>query len=222
MSALRTAVASSPQSGACRELIVVDPRPLFASAIASGFDSARWEVRTLDPSAVGDLPVRSGFGLVALATPNPEAVVAVLASRDRRVIVYGGEEHASFFEAVAAGAAGFVSDQAETPEFVRAAEALRDGAASVFPEHTGRRLAQRGWLAADDSRSALERLTGREREVLSGLMSGLRPAEIAQRDFVSVTTVRNQVQAILTKLNVHSQLEAVALAHRLGWIIASA
>ena len=220
MSALRTAVASSPHSGACRELIVVDPRPLFASAIASGFDSARWEIRTLDPSAVGDLPVRSGFGLVALATPNPEAVVAVLAARDRRVIVYGADEHASFFEAVAAGATGFVSDRAETADFVRAAEALRDGEASVFPEHTGRRLAQRGWLEADDS--GLERLTARERQVLGGLMSGLRPAEIAQRDYVSVTTVRNQVQAILTKLNVHSQLEAVAMAHRFGWIIASA
>ena len=221
MSALpSTAVGSSPQRNTCRELIVVDSRPLFASAIASGFDSARWEVRTLDPSAVGDLPVRSGFGLVALATPNPEAVVAVLAARDRKVIIYGADEHASFFEAVAAGAMGFVSDRAETADFIRAAEALRDGAVSVFPEHTGRRLAQRGWLAADDS--GLERLTAREREVLGGLMSGLRPAEIAQRDFVSVTTVCNQVQAILTKLNVHSQLEAVAMANRLGWLIASA
>jgi DNA-binding NarL/FixJ family response regulator len=159
--------------------------------------------------------------LVALANPDPEAVVAVLSARDRRVIVYGGDEGEPFFEAVAAGAVGFVSDRANASDFVRAAEALREGAVSVFPEHTGRRLAQRGWFAAEDSDAGWERLTRREREVLGGLTLGLRPAEIAQRDFVSVTTVRNQVQAILTKLNVHSQLEAVAMAHRFGWLVAS-
>ena len=60
-------------------------------------------------------------------------------------------------------------------------------------------------------------LTPRERAVLDGLVLGLRPADIARRDFVSVVTVRNQVQAILTKLNVHSQLEAVAAARWSGW-----
>jgi DNA-binding NarL/FixJ family response regulator len=60
-------------------------------------------------------------------------------------------------------------------------------------------------------------LTPRERVVLAGLVGGLRPAEIARRDFVSVVTVRNQVQSILIKLNVHSQLEAVAVARWSGW-----
>ena len=64
-------------------------------------------------------------------------------------------------------------------------------------------------------------LTRREREVLGGLVAGLRPADIALRDFVSVVTVRNQVQAVLTKLNVHSQLEAVALARWSGWQFAA-
>ncbi len=60
-------------------------------------------------------------------------------------------------------------------------------------------------------------LTPRERAVLAGLVGGLRPADIARRDFVSVVTVRNQVQSILVKLNVHSQLEAVAAARWSGW-----
>ncbi len=60
-------------------------------------------------------------------------------------------------------------------------------------------------------------LTPRERAVLAGLVGGLRPADIARRDFVSVVTVRNQVQSILIKLNVHSQLEAVAAARWSGW-----
>ena len=102
------------------------------------------------------------------------------------------------------------------------AAALRDGAASVFPEHTRRRLSSRGWPAADKGHAGLGRLTRREREVLDGLVSGLSPAAIAERDFVSVITVRNQVQAILTKLNVHSQLEAVATVHRYGWMLRTA
>jgi two-component system nitrate/nitrite response regulator NarL len=71
--------------------------------------------------------------------------------------------------------------------------------------------------ALDRSMVGFESLTPRERAVLDALVSGLRPGDIARRDFVSVVTVRNQVQAILTKLNVHSQLEAVAAARWSGW-----
>jgi DNA-binding NarL/FixJ family response regulator len=71
--------------------------------------------------------------------------------------------------------------------------------------------------AARPDQQGFATLTRREREVLGGLVGGLRPADIARRDFVSVVTVRNQVQAILTKLNVHSQLEAVAAVRWSGW-----
>jgi DNA-binding NarL/FixJ family response regulator len=72
-------------------------------------------------------------------------------------------------------------------------------------------------LAARPDSHGFATLTRREREVLGGLVAGLRPADIARRDFVSVVTVRNQVQAVLTKLNVHSQLEAVAAVRWSGW-----
>ncbi len=200
---------------------MVDPRPLFADAIAAGFDDAEWQVSVVAPDAIPDLPVCSGIAMVAMASPDPAEVVAVLAARDRRVIVYGNDGGPVFFEAVDAGAVGFVSDRADASAFHLAAEALRNGTASVFPEHTRRRLADRDRPAADNGLSELERLTRRESEVLDGLVAGLRPAEIAERDFVTATTVRNQVQSILTKLNVHSQLEAVATAHRLGWMLDS-
>ena len=198
---------------------MVDPRPLFAHGIAAGFDDAKWQVSVVAPDAVPDLPSCSGIAMVAMASPDPAEVVAVLAAGDRRVIVYGSDEGPVFFEAVDAGAVGFVSDHAGTDEFREAAEAVRNGDVSVFPEHTRRRLADRDRPAADSGLSEMGRLTRREREVLDGLVAGLRPAEIAERDFVSATTVRNQVQSILTKLNVHSQLEAVATAHRLGWML---
>ena len=62
-----------------------------------------------------------------------------------------------------------------------------------------------------------ESLTGREADVLAGLMGGLAATEIAERSFVSLSTVRSQIRAVLAKLGVHSQLAAVAMAHQSGW-----
>ena len=61
------------------------------------------------------------------------------------------------------------------------------------------------------------RLTLREEEVLSALMEGVAAAEIAADSFVSIDTVRSQIKSVLRKLDANSQLQAVAIAHRLGW-----
>jgi DNA-binding NarL/FixJ family response regulator len=68
------------------------------------------------------------------------------------------------------------------------------------------RSAQRGELAAK-----LDRLTPRELEVLRLLASGHRAQAVADDFVVSLATVRTQIRAVLTKLEVTSQLEAVAL-----------
>jgi PAS domain S-box-containing protein len=61
-------------------------------------------------------------------------------------------------------------------------------------------------------------LTAREREVLMQLSNGYAPLNIAARLDLSLATVRNHVQNILRKLDVHSQVEAIALSFRRGWI----
>ena len=60
-------------------------------------------------------------------------------------------------------------------------------------------------------------LTERERVVLAELMEGHSAEEIATSAFVSISTVRSQIKAILQKLGVNSQLAAVALARRVDW-----
>lgn len=62
--------------------------------------------------------------------------------------------------------------------------------------------------------AVIDQLTLRERDVLRLLAEGLGTQELAERLFVSSTTARNHVQHILNKLDVHSRLEAVALALR--------
>ena len=66
-------------------------------------------------------------------------------------------------------------------------------------------------------REPFERLTPREQSVLAGLVEGKSAEMIAHESFVSLATVRSQIRAILQKLQVGSQLEAVAVARRNNW-----
>lgn len=76
----------------------------------------------------------------------------------------------------------------------------------------------RRWQAsADATIGSFEHLTQREAQVLAQLMMGHSVKVIANRSQVALATVRTQVRGILTKLDVGSQLEAVALALRSGW-----
>jgi DNA-binding NarL/FixJ family response regulator len=67
-----------------------------------------------------------------------------------------------------------------------------------------------------EEREALERLTPREIEVLKALAEGFDGKEIARRLSISPTTERNHVASILTKLGVHSRLQALVFALRHG------
>ncbi len=64
-------------------------------------------------------------------------------------------------------------------------------------------------------------LTEREQVVLAELMEGHNAEEIAKAGYVSISTVRSQIKAILQKLGVNSQLAAVAIARRAGWSLES-
>ncbi len=84
----------------------------------------------------------------------------------------------------------------------------------VIAERVGMAPAGTARGGRDGGQAALGRLTEREREILSLLAEGMDTREIAERLTLSRATVRNHVQHILNKLEVHSRLEAVALALR--------
>jgi DNA-binding NarL/FixJ family response regulator len=70
---------------------------------------------------------------------------------------------------------------------------------------------------ANSDHDQFERLSRRERQVLSALMRGETARDISRQSFVSLPTVRSQIRSILVKLGVSSQLGAVVLAYRSGW-----
>jgi len=71
--------------------------------------------------------------------------------------------------------------------------------------------------ASDRRRAPFEALSARERDVLRQIVDGKQAAAIAQDSFVSLATVRTQIRSILLKLEVTSQVAAVALARQGGW-----
>jgi DNA-binding NarL/FixJ family response regulator len=118
--------------------------------------------------------------------------------------------------AIAAGAVGFVPRSAPLPELLDAVFRASSGREPFAPQERERwvQIDRCSRAAGRRDRSRWRRLTSREREVLECLGRGERATAIAAQFVVSLTTVRAQIRSILTKLDVNSQLEAVALLHR--------
>ena len=71
---------------------------------------------------------------------------------------------------------------------------------------------------ACEAQSAAPPLTAREQEILRWVAAGLQNKEIAGKVGIRLATVRNHIHNLLEKLEVHSKLEAVSLAFRMGWV----
>lgn len=201
-----------------RRVVVVDPRPIVGAGVAAIVASPS---NAVPPSMAARLSPGDGLALVSMSTPDLPGVISILSRRGRRSVVYGPASETALGAALAAGAVGHLPDDAATEDMLGAIDRLSAGVPSLFDPEERARLISLSMRARVDSagrRDGLAALTKRELEVLAALAGGKRPAEIAATDFVSVNTVRNQVQSILVKLNAHSQLEAVAIAHRHGWI----
>jgi len=124
------------------------------------------------------------------------------------------------YNALRAGASGFVLKDISPEDLVAAVRTVADGGALLAPSVT-RRLISR--FAAPPSLDAsvvsrLERLTGREREVLVAVATGSSNIEIAEDLFVGAATVKSHVSSILTKLGLTNRAQAVAFAYESGLV----
>lgn len=136
------------------------------------------------------------------------------ASAGTRVIVLSGApETAAAMRALDAGAAGWVHKSRGVSALMSAVERVLGG--NVVVDVPAAADIRRAVPASDVERIAA-RLTIRERECLSLLVEGLDTAAIVVKLGISRTTVRTHIQAVLSKLGVHSRLEAASLAVRTG------
>jgi DNA-binding NarL/FixJ family response regulator len=123
------------------------------------------------------------------------------------------------YEALRAGASGFVLKDMPREQLVNAVRTVAGGDNLLAPAVT-RRLIERfmtaGSPAADDKR--LSRLSPRETEVLRLLARGLSNAEIADELVLSQTTVKSHVASVLNKLGLRDRVQAVVLAFETGLV----
>jgi DNA-binding NarL/FixJ family response regulator len=147
------------------------------------------------------LPDRDGADVgAAIKEASPRSrVVALTAMAGRRAMR----------DTTAAGFDGYLTKDTPVQQLAEAIRQVHDGNALAAGSPAG---------VAPRTRSAVglvaSQLTDREREVLELLVEGLDGREIGRRLSISLNTVRTHVQSILTKLQVHSRLEAAAFAVR--------
>lgn len=157
-----------------------------------------------------DLPDGDGTQLIGeLHEANPQAMALVLTASAER------GRHARVVEA---GAAGVLHKSVYIRDVIDAVRRLEAGEALLTANEVGEmlRLADQQRVQDEKVRQAMGSLTPRELEVLQALAEGLSDMEMADRLYVSVGTVRNHVARILVKLGVHSRLQALVFAARLG------
>jgi DNA-binding NarL/FixJ family response regulator len=130
------------------------------------------------------------------------------------VVLTAAAEDAMLVTATEAGCAGFILKTSPLDELVAAVRTAAAGEISVSSELLARLLNR---LQQQHSGPVTD-LTARELEILQLIAEGLTNGAIATRLFISVNTVRNHVQGVLSKLGAHSKLEAISIAIRDGMI----
>ena len=135
----------------------------------------------------------------------------------RIVMLTISDEESDLFEAVRAGANGYLLKDVPGEEIAEGIRAVMDGQSLISPSMAGALLAEFAELSrrsAEAVRVPVPRLTERELEVLRLVARGMANKEIAAQLFISENTVKNHVRNILEKLQLHSRMEAVVYAVR--------
>lgn len=156
------------------------------------------------------MPRRGGIeACAAIKEAVPSAKIVMLTISD---------EEEDLFEALKAGATGYLLKEIAIDEVPQAVRAVHGGQSLISPSMASKLIAEFTALAKRSEERQQQvpapRLTDREMEVLRLVARGLGNREIARELFISENTVKNHIRNILEKLQLHSRMEAVVYAVR--------
>jgi DNA-binding NarL/FixJ family response regulator len=189
---------------------LLDRQPGFrvVGQASSGQEAIRL-ARALRPDvAVLDIRMPDGSGTDAcrvITTESPGTPVVMLTS-------YADEE--ALFEAISAGASGYVLKRIGSDELVGAIRTVAAGQSMLDPAVTAAVLGRLRHAAHAEESGAFQELTEQERRVLAHVAQGESNREIAEAMQLAEKTVRNYVSNILAKLSLASRAQAAAFAIR--------
>jgi two-component system NarL family response regulator len=162
--------------------------------------------------------------LMDIRMPRSNGIEACRAMKEaapsaKIIILTISDEEEDLFEAIRAGASGYLLKDIPLDEVADTVRAVHGGQSLINPSMAGKLLTEFATLAKrDDDERAQElpapRLTEREMQVLKLVARGMNNRDIAKELFISENTVKNHVRNILEKLQIHSRMEAVMVAVR--------
>jgi two-component system nitrate/nitrite response regulator NarL len=210
-------------------IAIVDDHALVAETLAAALAAHGLDVLvvTVGPAAeLADAVLAAAPDLVLLDLDLGEygdstPVLATLTAAGIRVLtVTGVDDRVRLAQALEAGAIGYQPKSAGFAALVAAAVQAATATGPIDEAHRRELLSE---LDAHRKSRALadapfQRLTVREAKTLQALGDGMSVQEIASSWVVSEATVRTHVRAVLTKVGAKSQLAAVAMASRCGWL----
>jgi DNA-binding NarL/FixJ family response regulator len=155
------------------------------------------------------MPKRSGIEATrAIKEVLPSAKILMLTISD---------EEADLYEAIKAGASGYLLKEISIEEVANAVREVQQGKSLISPSMASKLLNEfAAMVKRRDERTNIPgpRLTDRELEVLKLVAKGMNNRDIGAELFISENTVKNHVRNILEKLHLHSRMEAVVYAVR--------
>jgi DNA-binding NarL/FixJ family response regulator len=172
-----------------------------------------------------DVENKADLGVIDLSLPDGEGTDLIKDLREANedfaaLVLTASLDRTDHARAVEAGAAGVVHKSADVDEILEATRRISEGETLLSPDELVEmlRIAGQNREEEREARSNIEQLTRREREVLQALSEGLSNKEIAERLHMSVDTERTHMMNILSKLGVHSRLQALLFAARHGLV----
>ena len=181
---------------------------------ADGAEALRQVARLVPDVVLMDIrmPLLDGLAATRGITADP-ALETV-----RVVILTTFELDEYVFEAIRAGASGFLVKDTEPAELLRALRAVVAGDALLSPGVTRRLIAEFAARSKEPAAVGLDRLTDREREVMALVGIGLSNEEIARRLVVSPLTAKTHVSRAMVKLGARDRAQLVVYAYQSGLV----
>ncbi|MCY9785604.1 response regulator transcription factor [Nocardiopsis sp. EMB25] len=214
-------------------VLVVDDHALFRRGLVSVLDEEE-DIDVVSEAGDGEEAVRLAAehrpDVVIMDVRMPQASGIDACSRIREalpqakfIMLTMSDEEVDLFDALKAGATGYLRKEISVTEIPRAVRGIAVGQSFVDQAMATKLIGEFAELAKQGgsprgSAPALPQLTPRETEVLKLLAHSLNNREIGERLFITENTVKNHVRNILEKLQVHSRTEAAIYAVRAEYV----
>jgi DNA-binding NarL/FixJ family response regulator len=193
-----------------RMLLGSEPDIEVVAEASNGLEAVQKAARFEPRVVLMDIRMPDVDGLEAtrqIIAADPSARVLILTTFDLDEYVY---------EALRAGASGFVLKDDPPEQLIAAVRTVAAGDALLSPSVTRRVIKQFTRVPRPSPPKEMDELTDREREIFTLIADGLSNAEIGERLYISETTVKTHVTHLFQKLGLRDRVQAVVLAYRTG------